>query len=33
MTYKEIIYNSNLPALKVDINYPQKEILKVKEYS
>ena len=28
MTYKEIIYNSNLPALKVDINYPQKEILK-----
>ena len=28
MKYEDIIYNSNLPALKLDINYPQKKIIK-----
>lgn len=28
MKYEDIIYNSNLPALKLNISYPQKKIIK-----
>lgn len=31
MKYEDIIYNSNLPALKLNISYPQKKIKFIQE--